>query len=186
MADFAPNFTFRFRTDYRSRGDRHSFTLRFGRSTTALDLTAITLDVGALLASMAVNLDNSWSVLGAAYAVADSDIFLPTPGPVSPTVGGNTTSITISARALQARYEGRGANGPRVNFSIYGYNVNIDAGAGADFRLSTSDTPTPIASLAQLALFDPPITAIDGSSASWYPYVNIKHNDHYVHKLRGA
>lgn len=186
MADYASNFTFRYRTDYRSRGDRHSFTLRFSRGTTVGVIASITSMITGFLGIMAPMLDQSWAVLGAAYALTDSDIFLPTTPPTSPDVSTNGTTVTDELRAFQARFEGRGVNGPRANFSIYGFSDDIEAGPAVKFRLLPADSTAISDTIDALRFLDPPPVAIDGSTVVWYPYINVKDNDHYVHKLRAA
>lgn len=186
MADYAANYTWRYVTEYRSRTDRHTFTLRLARGSTLADLITTRTLVTDFLAALAPDLDNTWAVLGATYAEEDSDIFLPTTAPTSPTVSGNGTDTTFQARSLQARIEGRGLAGSKGGFTIFGLLYDISQTGVSDFRVSAAEEAAWDAAYAELIGTSAPIVAIDNSSMQWRNYLNVKHNDHYVNKLRSA
>ena len=74
MADFAPNFTARFRMKYSSLGKNHSMIWRVASSVT--DPTGISAKVGLVLTDLAPILFDDFTVIAADFAPADSDIFL--------------------------------------------------------------------------------------------------------------
>ena len=83
MADFAPNYTARYRVRYSSLGKSHSMTWRVVSSVT--DPTGIAAKVGLFLADLEGVLFDDWTVVGADFAEADTDVFLPATPPDQPT-----------------------------------------------------------------------------------------------------
>ncbi len=186
MADFAPNFTPRYKVKYRVQGTGHSFTWRLPIGTTSADLTPFVDKATAFLAALEASLWADWLVLGATFAAGGSDVFLPAAAPASPTGGASTGSRTNAARVAFAQFVGRGAAGSRASFYIYGLDLEQESPAGGDFRVLTTESAPISTGIGVLTETPPLLVAIDDSEASWYPYVNIKDHDHWVHKNRNG
>jgi hypothetical protein len=184
MPDFAPNFTPRYRVRYSSQGKSHRMQFRVARGVT--DPTGIATKVGAFLAALEDGLYADWTVLGADFALTDSDIFLPVDPPTSPSGGVSLSGITVAAAAGSISFPGRSANGLRAVIYVYGsgFNVNVGRATDADFRMLATESSIISDAIAALNELSPAVVGNDGATATFYPYVNMKFNDHWVRKLR--
>ena len=186
MADFAPNFTPRLKLQYRVESTNHAFTWRLPRGTLIAGVTPYVDKVTAFLAAVQGILYSDWVISSASFANEDSDIFLPVAAPTSPTGAGDPPGRLQSQRAIFMQYVGRGAAGSKGSFYLYGSVVNTDSTVGQDFRITNAENASVSASVGILTETGDPLVAIDNSQMHWYPYVNVKDNDHYVHKIRNG
>lgn len=186
MADFAPNYTPRYRVRYKVGGKNHSFTWRYERGATA----ATTAEAAQGRAQVFLNaLDAlryvSFQILGADWANTDSDVFLPTLAPVINE--GLVTEIGSSTAKMitQYRFEARAVTGSRYSFSLFGLSLDIDDALSSDFRISgTENADLSAARGALTEIGGAPLVAISGASLVWKPYVNVKINDHWLKRAR--
>jgi len=184
MADFAPNFTPRYRTKYAVSGATHHMTVRVARGVT--DFSGIATKVGAFLDAFAAGILPDFTILGAEAAITDSDVFLPVD---PPTFGGGTADdagLTSAIKAAQMSFPGRGAGGTRSIIYLYGtaFAPNVVTGTRADFRITSAENADVAAAITAWSELAPAIVANDNSVVSFYNYVNIKYNDHWVRKAR--
>lgn len=184
MADFAPNFTDRYKLLYRVQGTPHSFTWRFPIGTTTPERASFVTKLSAFLAALEPQLWADWQVTGATYATGGSDVFLPTASPDQPTGAAGTSGRTLASRVNFAQFVGRGSSGSKVSFYMYGLQLGQDSAAGQDFRILATESAAVSAAIGILTETPPLLVAIDDSPAGWYPYINIKDHDHWVHKNR--
>lgn len=185
MADYAPNYTPRYRVKYSSHGKTHRFQFRFGRSTAFS--AAIPAKVTAWLNALHTAMWTDFTVLGADWAEVDSDVFLPVeaPAPDAGTVA--VGSSTSAAAASHISFVGRTVNGLRAVVFLYGTAIFPDTSTTglSDFRITNAERADISAATAALSeLGGPAYCGNDGATVNWYPYANLKINDHWVRRLR--
>jgi hypothetical protein len=184
MADYAPNFTPRYRVRYISQSKSHNMTFRVARGTT--DPTGIAGKVESFLAAIQGHLYTDWTVISATFALEDSDIFLPAPAPASPTGAASLVGVRVSASAVHISFPGRSTSGGRAIVYVYGSNYapnTVDA-EDDDFRRTGAEEAAIAGGVTALNELSPALVANDNGSATFYDYVNTKFNDHWVRKLR--
>lgn len=185
MADFAANYTNRYRLHYTAVGKPHVMVFRGSNTPAALDPDLVT-DVEDFLNALQPIRLTTWLLTGAEYAQAGSSIFLPA---VLPTIDGGGASVAAAGlAALNINFQGKSANGNRGALYIYGVNVDpIEVGSARpseDYRLYPGEDDDVAAALAVLNL-SVNIRGIDGSSMFWHQYANVNVNSHWQRKLRG-
>lgn len=182
MADYAPNYTGRYRVRYSALGQTHAMTFRVFPGGGSLD--PFVSGVAAFLDALSTIRTNDWTVLGADYAGVNSDLFLPASPPlVQPGTGG---VLLQSARPVFGSYNGRSAGGSKCRVYIYGINQIPTGGAAYlyDYRILSTELPSVSAAVVALGAI-PGHVGIDREPASWYPYMNIALNSYYQRKQRG-
>lgn len=186
MANYAPNYTARYKLSYRVFGMSHSATFRLERTTAPGDLASFVTKLGLFLSDLAPNLYTSWTVIKAEFADGNSDLFLPVAAPAQPSAGASQDGLANSRRAQFIQFVGKGMQGSKGSFYIYGYNVGYENGISSDFRITSLENSAISAAITRLSETSPAEVAIDNSNMLWYPYVNVKTNDHYVHAIRNG
>lgn len=184
MADFAPNFTARFRVKYSSLGKSHSMIWRVASSVT--DPTGISAKVGLFLDDMAPVLFNDFTVVSADFAAADSDIFLPAP---TPAFGGGDVNVTGSVptdAAVSLSFVGRSTLGNKARMFLYGTSFRdaVTTTVGRDWRVTSAENAAVSAAIVRINETAPAIVGNDDAVATFYEYANIKYNDRWVRRMR--
>lgn len=181
MADFAPNYTARYRLRYSTMGKRHAMTFRKHPGGGSLDLFIAGVD--AFLTTLLPKLNADWTLLSADYAGENSDVFLPADMPTLAT-GGTTTPAT-GYRPGFISFVGRGALGSPTRLFIYGtaYLPVVSSGAAGDWRITSAEDSVIANAVGDLNTI-PDHAAIDRSVPTWYPYVNCGYNGYYQRKMR--
>lgn len=186
MADYAPNFTARLRLRYSTGGRNHTMLWRAmpGTETPA----ALVAKMGLFLDDLAPNLYDDWTVVSADYAPADSDVFLPTTPPTSPTGAVASAGVPNSYDAFSLSFVGRSAMGHKARFFVYGCSLaaEIPNPTGVDFRFRSSEIAAISDCVVRLNETAPSIAANDGNAVIWYEYANGKFNDYWVRQLRAG
>lgn len=186
MPDFAPNYTFRYKVKYIGNGHAHHMLWRYAPATTIASLPGIRLQVQDFLNALdPANFYNDFNILGADYALADSDVFLPAV-PIPAFSGSvSTAGRPDSAAASALSFPGRSSLGHRATFFLFGTIFQPVTAAGAlDFRVLGTENANISDAVGILNDTDPPITANDGVEVVWYPYANMKYNDYWVRQVR--
>lgn len=184
MADFAPNFTARYRYRYQTVGKNHSQTWRVAADVT--DPTAIAAKVGLFLDDLADSLWDDFTILGAEFALADSDVFLPA---VLPSFGGGNVASSgqePSDAAYAGSFVGRTIAGQKARMFQFGLNFveSVRATIGNDWKILSSEASTVSAAIVRLNETSPAIVGNDNEIVVWYEYINVKYNDRWVRRLR--
>jgi hypothetical protein len=184
MADFAPNFTARYRFKYSAIGKTHTSTWRVAAGVT--DPTAVAAKVGLFLSDLQEALFNDWTVLTADFALADSDVFLPAPLPDQPTASGGSSATHISQAPVALSWIARSIAGGKGRFFLYGttFGLTIDGSLGQDYRYTSAEEPLIADTIVRLNETSPALVCNDNEPAIWYEYVNVKANDAWVRKAR--
>jgi hypothetical protein len=186
MADFAPNYTARYRVRYFVGGANHSTTLRCtpGSQTNAA-ISAIGAAVYSdVFTALGGSMSDDLAILGADVAVKDSDIFLP--AEVLP-VGAGSLGADLDAgfRPINLSFVGRSSSGGRAVFRIFGVGVNPMAASADenDYRLTIAES-LPVMGVVNALNLATVLCANDGAPVTWYPYANININSYWQKRNR--
>lgn len=190
MARLPTNGTWRYYFDYvtSSTGVEHTVMVRPGASEGS-DATQVQAGfLGFLQAFGAANLRQGWRVIRCRRSSPGSDISVPvslTTG-LQSFAGTYTGGYGLEREAWEMRFVGRSpTSGRRVTLSVFGFNGAITS---AVWRLTPQTTTwgslvsntTGYLNGAGANTF----RAIDGSIASWYPYVNLGVNGYWTRRIR--
>jgi hypothetical protein len=183
MADYAPNYTGRYRVRYHGGGLNHSMSFRTV-SGSPTDNAGVLVDVQAFLDALAGDMFDDWFVISTAAAIVDTDVFLPVTGPVVSGGGPVFAGSPPKYKAGSISFTGRTTSGLRAIVYVYGTDYVIDgATPGFDLRVySTEDTgiSNAVAALNGAGF----IVGNDGQQIVWNPYANVKTNDYWGKKVR--
>ncbi len=184
MADFAPNFTARYKTTYSTLGKTHSVQWRVGAATT--DPALVATKMGEFLGDLHDSLYEDWTILHSEFALADSDVFLPAPSPAQPAAAFVIPDDAESDAAVAVSWICRSIAGGKGRFFLYGVALedSIRTAAGRDYRFTSAENTHISASIVRLNEEPPTLVCSDNQPAVWYEYVNYKPNDRWVRKLR--
>lgn len=184
MPDFAPNFTARYRFGYLAMGKSHKLTVRLPSETT--DPSSLATKMGLFLTDLAAIRPEDFTVGTAEFALADSDVFLPAPAPV--TVAGTQVvgSAQLAAAAVAISFICRSTAGGKGRFFLYGttFGLITTTTPVLDWRVYSSENAAISAAIVRLNETGPALVCNDDNDAVWYEYVNVKPNDKWVRKLR--
>lgn len=186
MADWAPDYTYRYKARYLAGGITHDFTVRGGIIYTGGEALAVTMAaaVSAFFGFLEAQLIDDFEFLNASWAYADSNSFTPTVAiPTSPTgaialagQGGRrrATACTMSGRADTE------SKGKLYFFGLVGNDV-APGDAGSDGKISASELP---AIEDAKAVADSNFRSAHGDACIFYPQFTIKVNDHTLRLIR--
>ena len=186
MADFAPNFTARYRLKYTVMGKTHTQQWRIARGAGVTGLNNMILKVAAFWAALPTILYSSLAFVSATYAPEDSDVFLPAAVPTQPTGALAAPAQPLSQSILATSFVGRSNLGQKARVFIYGLAVGPEDSAttGDNFRTTGAES-TPINNaVVVLNNGSPNIVASDNAVVGWYVYCNQKYNDYWLRKVR--
>lgn len=185
MADFAPNFTARYRVRYTTLGKAHSMTWRVASSVT--DPTGVASKMGLFLDDLAESMWDDWTIVGADFAAADTDIFLPA---TPPSFSGGAQAVSGSHPtdgAIAISFVGRTTGGNKARFFLYGFAfvANVRVTELNDWKVLSSENSAGVGdAIVRLNETSPALVGNDDNTAIWYEYVNVKYNDRWVRKMR--
>lgn len=187
MADYAPNFTARYRLRYSTLGLQHAIVIRLPSNVVQADITPYVQKLGSFLQAISAGRYTDWTMLNGAFAPANSDVFLPAqlPTNVGPGLSAVPPVVTFSHRSLSYSWPGRSTAGHRAILYLITVSTGAETAADiADARL-TSQENTAIADSVNALNASPPFVGNDDKGAVWYPYVNLKHNSYWTRQSRG-
>lgn len=183
--DYAPNYTPRVRVKYKSHEKTHTLTVRPASNDTGGFNTAVSL-VDDILSLMKPLLDKSAVILGADYAVEDSDVFLPL-GYTFPQFAAAAPSGIDPDRynsAIYVSFQGISALGTRTQFFVYGINHTHKHPSLDNFRFEYGEQEQ-ISDVIDLLLSSGSvIRAIDKQGVIWRKYANYGFNAYYQRMAR--
>ena len=185
MAPLAPNLTTRVFYDYITQEDglEHTFQVRGPAS----DLPAAAHQaVTDLFAAMgASRFATGWKFLRARVQFTGSDFSLPTVLPPGLfTFVGTGGALSKQNEAVEYTFQGRAANsGRRVDLSLYGLvGITLDGSyriVAGDPDYAWLDDAVGVLNTAVDAF-----KALDGQTATWYPYLNYQWNSYWERRMR--
>lgn len=187
MADYAPNFTARYRIRYQTLNLQHTLQVRLPSTVLQTELGPYVTKLANFLSMTAPFRFTDWTVLGASFAPANSDVFLPAQIPTGIASGGVAlpTVVTFSHTSLAFSWPGRSVLGHRG--IIYLITTSTGAETAADIanaRLTASENVSVIDSVNALNAA-PSFVGNDNQSWVAYPYVNLKFNSYWNRRARG-
>lgn len=186
MTDYAPDFTLRYKATYIAAGFQHNMVVR--GPTTPGDVTTAVNDlriaVGAYFNELAASLWDDFTFLAGAFAVAGSNVFLPTASPPAVTgAGGAHTVRSARLRASACTMAGRGT--PTGSGRLYFFGPAL-----ADFTQTdpAGDGVISVANLAGItgakAVADAAFYSSSGEAMVFYPRLTVKVNDNLLRLVR--
>ena len=183
--DYAPNFTPRVRVKYKSHEKTHTLTVRPASNDTGGFLTAVTL-VDNILTLMKPLLDQGSVILGADYAVEDSDVFLPLNYnfPLFAAKPPSTIDPDRLNAASYVSFQGISALGTRTQFFVYGINRIHTHPAMDNFRFEYGEQEEISDVIDLLLSSSAALRAIDKQGIIWRTYANYGFNAYYQRMAR--
>lgn len=188
MADFAPNYTARYKIGYSAYGLQHTMLWRIERGTGGTGAALMVAKVGDFLTTLATALVTNFVVQTAEYAPEDVDVFapftLPTHSPGTAVIAANP----LSQSTLSCSFVGRSSSGQKARMFLWGVQISPEITPAVvvdNFRVLTSESAPIAAAIAELNSGGPTIVGSDNLPVQWYSYVNTKYSDHWVAKIRG-
>jgi len=186
MPDFAPNYTVRYKLTYSTLSRIHTVQVRAVRGSGAAGAFGVRDRLRAVIDALAPVRYTDWTVLGGAYALEDSDIFLPDPAPGAFVVGAAAIPANPKSEGTaHINFMGLSALGHKASFFLYGVGLTPEA-AGAtadDFRVITGENAQVLAAVTA-ANAGTGIAANDNNIVVWKPYVNVAYNGYYKRRVR--
>ena len=183
--DYAPNYTPRVRVKYKSHEKTHTLTVRPASNDTGGFNTAVSL-VDNILTLLKPLMDKNARILGADYAVEDSDVFLPLSYDF-PQFAAKTPSLVDPDKVNAAAYlsfQGISALGTRTQFFVYGIN-NVHSGHAMDnFRIEYGEWEQVSDVIDLLLSSSGALRAIDKQGIIWREYANFGINAYYQRMAR--
>lgn len=186
MPDFAPNWTARIRFRYSSQGATHSFTVRAPRGVTGGDYEAYANKMIVFLNAVRNARFNDWTLISVTACKEDDNVFLPQSYTTALEAGiGGGGDPTQGANVAQyMQFVGRSALGLKGSFYLFGVSFAHISATGKDYRITATESAEVSAGIAALTDVPPVLVGNDGATMSWYPYVNLKEHDYWVHRSR--
>lgn len=182
MADFAPNYTARYKLKYQVGSKKHSMTFR-GGTIEIVTGAGFVAGISNFLDALAPQLQSDWTILGADVAAQDSDVFVP--ATILPAFG-EALSAVASTPGTAPRFWsfiGRTGLGNQAKLLVFGVNVTPEVGLASDWRAYSPESSVVANAVASLNDFAT-LLGPDLSKPTWYPYANFGEHAHYQQKAR--
>lgn len=186
MADWSPDYTYRYKTRYLAGGITHDFTVRGGIIYTGGESEAVSMAaaVTAFFAALEAQLIDDFAFLNASWAYADSNSFTPTTAvPISPTGAIALAGQGGRRRATACTMSGRADTESKAKLYFFGLvgNDTAPGDAGSDGKITNTEMP---AIDDAKAIADLNFRSAHGDAALYYPQFTIKVNDHTLRLIR--
>lgn len=187
MADYAPNFTFRHKLTYSFEGDQHECNTRWPSAGTLIsNLAAANAFWLAVLTATAALRHTSFALVSAEYALADSNVFLPTELPDSPDPGTRVAASGSSSRIMHSIWPGRTLGGSKTRFMLFGLLWAVaDSTEAVDFYVTPAEN-TVVEDVAIAIEVGSMVGPDDENIILVRRRVAYKQNDAWVNKRRSA
>lgn len=187
MADFAPNYTSRYKIAYQAHGRRHEVQFRYGRLA-APPPPEFVEGIQDVFDALSASMVSDFALLGETYSVFDTDFFLPINTGLL-LIGTNAQGPQLARVPDNINFQALTSAGNRSMFYLYGFLFEpIDespAGSG-NFRLTASESTAVANALAVLQSGIPFFSGPDDNEViAWKNYVNLNINSYYQRKVRG-
>lgn len=185
LAPLSPSNTPRYFVDYRANGREHTVMFRYATPVNGPPpATPFIARVAAVIDDLKTWLPTDFTVLGARYAVAGSDVTLPAtaPAPVGPFTG----ALNQGEAPAFLTMVGRSSSGRKWRLSILGISVSPAEGGSTatDYRMTAAENTVAATVISNVDGWTD-IVAIDGEQITLHPYLNLGYNAHWQKALRG-
>lgn len=175
MAPLPVNGTARWFFDYSNAVATHTLMIR---GTTGATDALIEADLATLMGDIGVAFTQS-TFIAARKSEAGSDLAFPyASGAVGDSFGSGVA--TAEQNAVGATFVGRSPGGRRARFTIFGWSA-----LQSNYRLTSGESAIVVAAVNHLNAFGTSFASIEGLTAIWNQYIDIKPNDHWVKEARG-
>lgn len=185
MADYAPNYTDRYRLTYRCGGRVHTQTWRLPAGSLTSSLSGLIAQIGAYYSALAPRLFADLAFLKAEASQANSNYFLPAALPVQPAVGPIPAQFPVDGIKYYS-FIGRTSLGNRWVLFQYGAvkdeNNTIDT-TSHDFRINPGEDTNITAAINVLQAMTQ-MVGNDDQNVLIYGYANFGINAHLQRKVR--
>jgi hypothetical protein len=186
MADFAENFTPRYRAQYRAAGVVHTVGVRLVRGTAEGSIPAVGSSIIAnVFAAFDSKLPDDFAFISAYYIRQDENIQVGT----ATLPGFSPGAIPVAdyspvAKAISTIFSGRTAQGHTGKFIVFGVQWNIldPADASANGVVGIGESTEVATARGALVSAGPP--GIDNLGLNWYTQVTINIDDAVLKKVR--
>lgn len=185
LAPLSPSNTPRYWVDYEANGVQHTMQFRYpGGALSGPPDTGFLNGITLFLSELLTLLPSDFTIVGARYAPAGSDVTLPTTAPSSPGTGGGTPAAAEVPAYLT--FVGRTSAGRKVKVQVYGVSASpaSEGGVFSDYRLTAGQSTPVDDAIAALGILG--AVGIDGESINWYTYANCGYGAYWQKKQRGA
>jgi hypothetical protein len=186
VPDYAPNFTGRYIMNYSVLGRPHKQLWRV--SETVTDVADVVEVVTHFWAALNSQTYANLLVVSAVFAPGNTDVFLPVTAPI---IAPGLVSVPSNPQGvipLALSFPGRSANGGRA--ILYTYGTGIDPSAAdniaSNYRVTASEIEAVADAIDVLNAASGVLVANDRGPVAWYPYANVKDNDHWVRRVRNG
>lgn len=186
MADFADEFTSRFKIAYQANGKRHEMKFRYGRVATVPPQN-VTDNVQDFLSALAPRMVSDWAILDTSYSIFDTTFYIPFQSDLSVTpTSGQGAEVGLSPNNWN--FQGLTALGHRASVYVYGMvfeTLDNQPGGANNFRLLAGENANVLAALTALDVLRAFITGADNEQViAWKRYANLNVNSYYQRKAR--
>jgi len=185
MADFAPNYTARYKLIYSVAGLQHSCGLRFSASASqsVVVSTAESL-LNSIFAELAGSIISSFTLIDAEYSAANSTFFVPVGLGTLTVTGGVIAGTAPIDEIVTTTWAGRSLGGHKARFVLFGVYWGVTDPDFSDFAITSAEAAS-VGNVAGLLADVPALVANDNLRAAfWRPRATIKVNDAWVENRR--
>jgi len=140
---------------------------------------------GDFLTALGPLMYDDFTVVSAATADIDSNVFLPIANTLVPAGGVASVGRRPDEEATAWTFTARTTGGNPWKFSIFGlYRDGIDVPESRDYRVRFGENGDMDAALGVLNLNSTAFIGNDANPLHWFQYADWKDNDHYVKQIR--
>lgn len=187
MADYASNYTARYKLRYSTYGDEHVMGLRLPASgAQSANVLAAESFIETWLTTTAAYRTNTWTILGAEYSAANSNFFFPVGYSAGETPGTVAAGVTDVDEIVMTTWSGRSIGGHNGRFVAFGmFWANVTAGQFTDWRVTNAEFPG--VGNTVLLLETAGLVGNDNMAMPfWNPSARVKVSDAWVNRRAGA
>ena len=175
MSALPSSTTARVKIIYQNAVNIHDTVIRMTDDSFLSDLSAAFVAYTTTLSGQFVDT----TVIDVQLASVGSDLFFPVAGATLLGYNWGGASANVAQDTQFAQLSGRSAGGRKSKFYLFGYSGSL-----SNYRLNSSEDASVGTAVTALNALSDVFLAIDGLATVWKPYLNIKANDHWVHRAR--
>lgn len=187
MADYASNFTARYKLRYSTYGDEHVMGLRLpAANAQSVNVQAAEDFIESWLLTTDNSRTNTWTVLGAEYSAANSSFFFPVGfgAPIAP--GLVSAGVNDVDEIVMTTWSGRSVGGHNGRFVAFGmFWAQVTSATFQDWRLTAAEFAD--VNSTRLLLQVAGLVGNDNLAMPfWNPTARVKVSDAWVNRRAGA
>lgn len=185
MADFAPNYTARYKLIYTTRGLQHSLGLRFNASMAQSAVVAAAESLlDAIFAAVGSVMFADFTIVDAEYSAANSTFFVPVGWSGSTPTGSVSAGIFPMDDIVMTTWSGRSIGGHKGKFVMFGLYWGVASADFTDFVVTPAEEVA-VGTVADALAVAPGLVMNDNLAATfWRERATIKPADAWVKHRR--